>query len=380
MSQPGSIPGRGGVRGLQPVFVRLGLALILALFMVALGTLRATPRGKHAAGSAATSSTAPQKPVGVIHRRVLVVNVPVTVLDKRGFPVIDLTQKDFQLFEDGKRQNITYFRQDPLPPLRIGLVLDTSNSMRPQMKFETDAATQFVYNTLERQNTINKIFLETFDESASVLQDFTADPDLLQSKIRTLKAGGGKALYDAIYFACKNEMMKAGQPEATRRLLVVISDGLDVQSKHTLDEAISMAHRAETSIYTIGNSPYGYSNAGDKYLRELADATGGGSFFPLEQEVGADLATGYIAHGTMNDEGYGNRGLGAQTGIYSAQRLEHLADSLEALGRELNSQYSIGYTPSDQSLNGSYRRIRVMVHRRGVAVRYKTGYFALAQP
>src|SRR5579875_977023 len=272
MSEPGSIPGRGRVRGLQPVVARLGLVLSLALFMAAPGTLRAAPRGKRAA------ATTPQNAAGIIRRRVLVVNVPVTVLDKRGFPVIDLTQKDFQLFEDGKRQNITYFRQDPLPPLRIGLVLDTSNSMRPQMKFETDAATQFVYNTLERQNTTNKIFLETFDESPSVLQDFTADPDLLQSKIRTLKAGGGKALYDAIYFACKNEMMKAGQPEATRRLLVVISDGLDVQSKHSLDEAISMAHRAETAIYTIANAPYGYSNTGDKYLRELADATGGQSF------------------------------------------------------------------------------------------------------
>jgi Ca-activated chloride channel family protein len=316
----------------------------------------------------------------VIRKRVMVVNVPVTVLDKRGAPVIDLSQDDFKIFEDGKRQPITYFRQEPLPPLRIGLVLDTSNSMRPQMKFEKDAATQFVDNMLEAQNTRNQIFLETFDESSDVIQGFTADPDVLEAKIRELKAGGGKAMYDAIYNACEKQMLKSGDPENTRRLLVLISDGIDVSSTHTLDEAVSMAHRAQTLIYVVGNSPYGYSNPGDKYLNELADETGGWAFFPLEQEVGADLETGYLAHSQINDDGSQNAGLGARSGIYTAEQLEHLADALDNLGRQLNSQYSIGYTPIDQSLDGTYRRIKVVVHRRGVRVRYKTGWFALAQP
>ncbi|MGH9353293.1 MAG: VWA domain-containing protein [Terriglobia bacterium] len=323
--------------------------------------------------------TKTQNPAGKIKLRVLVVNVPVTVLDKRGFPVIDLTQNDFKVYEDGKQQAITYFHQEPLPPLRIGLVLDTSNSMRMQMNYEKDAATGFVYNMLEGGNSRNQIFLETFDETSSMLQGFTSDPDLLDSKIRNLKAGGGKAMYDAIYSACE-VMLKSGPAEGTRRVLVLISDGLDVQSKHTEDEAISMAHRAETSIYTVGNSPYGFSNPGDKYLRELADNTGGWSFFPLEKEVGADLATGYLAHGTINDDGSENMGLGAASGIYTAQQLEHIADALQNLGRQLDSQYSIGYTPADQNLNGAYRRIHVVVLRKGVHVRSKTGYFALAQP
>ncbi len=361
--------------------IRLGArAVVLAAILAAAPAVMCARSSKRTATTAPAAFSASQVAptnAGKIVRKVIVINVPVSVLNKRGFPVIDLTRKDFEVFEDGKRQSITYFRQEPLPPLRIGLVLDTSNSMKMQMKFERDAASEFVYNILAAQNARNKIFLETFDESSNLVQDFTSDPDLLNTKIRSLKAGGGKALYDAIYNACE-KMLHAGPPEDTRRLLVVISDGLDVQSKHTMAEAISMAHRAETAIYTIGNSTYGFANPGDKYLRELAEDTGGGSFFPLEKEVGADLATGYLSHGTMDPSGYENIGLGARSGIYTAERLMHLSDALQSLGRELHSQYSIGYTPTDQNLDGTYRRIRVVVRRRDVKVRYKTGYFALA--
>ncbi len=325
-----------------------------------------------------TQTSSGKTPVFRVQR--LVVNVPVTVLNKRGAPVIDLPEKDFKVYEDGKRQEIAYFRQEPLPPLRIGLVLDTSNSMKMQMKYEKDAASQFVYNILQGQNTNNQIFLEAFDESSYVVQPFTSNPDLLNTKIQSLKAGGGKALYDAIYSACQSVMLHAGNPERTRRVLVVISDGIDVQSKHSLDEAISMAHRAEASIYTIGNSLYGYSNPGDRFLDDMAEETGGWAFFPLEEQVGTDLLTGYLAHGQMNPDGSQNVGLGARTGIYSAEKLEHLADALDNLDRQLDSQYSIGYTPSHQQLDGSYRHIRVEVRIKGAKVRYKTGYFALAHP
>lgn len=327
---------------------------------------------------ATTPAQPPADKQTVITRRVQVVNVPVTVLDKRGFPIIDLTENDFRIFEDGKPQAIKYFRRVPLPPLRIGLVLDTSNSMRPQMNFEKDAASAFAYNILEDRSSKNLIYLQTFDATSSVVQDFTSDNDLLAEKISQLKAGGGKAIYDAVYFACRNKMLNAGPPEDTRRVLVLISDGLDVQSKRTIDEAISMAHRAETVIYTISNAPYGFSNPGDKYLSELARATGGTAYFPLRQGIGSDLETGYLSHGQIGDTSQ-NKGLGAETGIYSAQRLIHLADALESIGRELDEQYSMGYTPTNATLDGTYRAIRVVALRKGATVRAKAGYFAVAQ-
>jgi Mg-chelatase subunit ChlD len=340
------------------------------------------------AASAASSSGAAQNPApanpaepgsppsnGQINVRVQVVNVPVTVLDKRGIPVIDLTQKDFQVFEDGQLQTIRYFLQGNRPPLRIGLVLDTSNSARRQIEFERDAAGEFVFKILTGRNSPNQIFLEIFDAASSILQDFTNDPEILNEKISNLKAGGGKALYDAIYFACRERMLKAGAPADTRRVLVLVSDGIDVQSHHSLDEALSMAHLAETAIYPIANAAYGFSNDGDKILEEMAAATGGRAFFPLKETPGGDMLTGYLSHGNVGDTSQ-NKGLGAETGIYSAERLMHLADSLDAIGNELNEQYSLGYTPTHDILDGTYRNIRVQVRRQNVSLRSKPGYFA----
>ena len=328
----------------------------------------ATPKEAQAGTSAETHR---------IRVRVQVVNVPVSVLDKRGMPVIDLTSKDFKVYEDGKPQTIRYFRLEPQPPLRIGLVLDTSNSARRQLSFQQDAASEFAFNMLQNRGSKNQIYLQTFDSTSSILQDFTTDPDILNEKIRGLKAGGGKALYDAIYSACKDKMMHAGEAESVRRVLVVISDGLDAQSQHSVDEALSMAHRAETTIYTIGNAAYGFSNPGDKVLQWIAEQTGGAAYFPLEVSPGADLGTGYLSHGQIGDTSQ-NKGLGAETGIYSAERLIHLADALESINRELDEQYSIGYRPDNDTLDGTYRAIHVVALRKGVAVRNKVGYFATA--
>jgi VWFA-related protein len=313
-----------------------------------------------------------------IRVRVEVVNVPVTVIGKRGLPVIDLTQSDFQIFEDGRPQAIRYFSQESHQPLRIGLILDVSNSARRQLTFEVDAATEFVFRMLEGRNTKNQIFLQTFDTSSSLIQDFTSNPELLNEKIQGLKAGGGKAFFDAIYTACKDKMMHAGEAESTRRVLVLISNGLDVQSQHSLDEVISMARKAETMIYVISNAAYGFSNPGDEILEALAEGTGGGAFFPLREAPGTDMATGYLSHGQIGETSQ-NKGLGAETGTFSAQRLIRIADAMESIGHELGAQYEIGYTPSNSALDGTYRSIRILLARKGVTYRWKPGYFATAE-
>ncbi len=331
------------------------------------------PGRKDSSSSFAKASGADSQ--GQIHVRVNVVNVPVTVLDKQGLPVINLTRKDFRVYEDGKLQRIRYFSAEHRPPLRIGLLVDTSNSAVRVLKFEKRAASEFVYDILGERNSRNQIFLETFDSTSSLVQNFTDDPDRLNSKIRHLQAGGGKALYDAIYNACKNQMLHSGPPEDTRRVIVLISDGVDANSTHTFDQAIAMAHRAETAIYTIGNVPWGYSNPGDDYLRQLAEQTGGAAFFPLEHEPGTDLLSGYLAHGQI-DSMQTNKGLGAETGIYTADRMVQIADSLNSIEEQLQNQYSIGYTPTDDVLDGTYRTIKVVALRKGLILHYKPGYFA----
>jgi Ca-activated chloride channel family protein len=362
-------------------------AALLTAFLVAPATFTgatqdaAAPQAEPKSSTPAPAATAPaneptetteQKPIRV---RVNEVNVPVTVLSKRGIPVIDLEQKEFRIFENGVGQKIKYFYRGERPPLRIGLVMDTSNSARPQLKFEQESAGEFVFNILQGRSNRNKIFLQTFDSSSSIVQDYTSDPDLLNEKIRKLKAGGGKALYDAIYSACKDKMLTLGPRAETRRVLVVISDGLDAQSEHTLDEAISMARRAETAIYAIGNVAWGYHNPGDKVLEDLAEQTGGEPFFPREETPGTDLQAGYLSHGQIGDTSQ-NKGLDAGTGTYSAQRLEAIADSLDAIQRQLNNQYNIGYTPTDSKMDGTYRTIKVECLRKGVEIRFKPGYFA----
>ena len=225
--------GRGRKAPKRPAFNRLiafGLLSTSAFLLIVL------PRGARpqsvSAQSQAQAATAPavsagapdrkvepspdQKPIQV---RVNEVNVPVTVLDKRGIPVIDLAAKDFEIFEDGQRQTIKYFYRGERPPLRVGLILDTSNSARPQLEFEKESAGEFVFNLLQGRSSRNRVFLQTFDSTSSIIQDFTNDPDLLNEHIRKLKAGGGKSLYDAIYLACRDKMLSLGPRAETRRVL-----------------------------------------------------------------------------------------------------------------------------------------------------------------
>ncbi len=373
-SKPARRPGKSGRwrrRGCQSN----GLLVAMAIVVVAgPGFAQDAEKTVPAVSAPLQDATAQAEPT-TVRVRVEIVDVPVTVLDKLGRPVINLTKDDFRIYEDNVQQTIKYFSREMRQPLRIGLILDTSNSARPALEFEKDAASEFVFNMLKGRSSKHQIFLQTFDATSSIIQDFTSDPEQLNEKIRTLKAGGGKALYDAIYFACRERMLPRSPSESSRRVLVLLSDGRDVQSEHTLEEAVSMARRSETIIYTIGITAYGFHNPGNPILDELATATGGASYYPRGETPGTDLATGHLSQGQIGETSQ-NKGLGASTGIYSATRLMQLADSLESIGRELNEQYSIQYTPLNDRADGTFRTIRVEARRKGLQIRARTGYFA----
>ena len=380
-------PGQGWLWKLAVNRKALVAAVVLAAVPMGLWARRATgqqamPPAAPVAppGAAETPPPAPGAPATASHTirtTVEVVNVPVTAINKRGQQVIDLNKEDFTIYEDGVEQTIYHFERETNTALRIGLILDTSNSARPKIPYEKEAASEFIFKMLRNGGTKNQMFLQTFDATSSVLQDFTNDPDVLNEKVQAIKSGGGKALYDAIYTACRDKMLKTGPPEEVRRVLVVLSDGLDVQSQHTLDQAISMARRTETLVYTVGTAAYGFSNPGDKLLEDLSGQTGAAPFFPLREAPGTDLETGYLSHGQIGETSQ-NKGLGAETGRFSAERLVQLADALESIGRELDEQYTLSYRPLRSALDGTYRTIKIATPRRGVTLRWKPGYFAVA--
>ncbi|MGH7838498.1 MAG: VWA domain-containing protein, partial [Candidatus Binataceae bacterium] len=184
------------------------------------------------------------------------VHLVATVTDRHHNFVTDLDKRDFKIFEDGVPQDIKFFGRETDLPLRIGLLLDTSNSIRNRLEFEQDAAVDFLDSVI-RHNHDDLAFLMTFDNEPEIIQDYTGDISLLTTAIRDQRAGGGTALNDAICLAAE-KLLKApdtkGPDTAVRRVLVVISDGDDNLSDHALSDAIEAAIRAEAAIYTISTN------------------------------------------------------------------------------------------------------------------------------
>src|ERR1700736_6090881 len=244
----------------------------------------------------------PQEPVQrsgqTIRSTVNLVDVLFTVLNRRNKLVPELDKNDFKIFDDNVPQEIRYFSKQTDLPLRIGMLLDTSNSIRARLEFEQDAATNFLFSVLRRGH--DEAFVMTFDDEPQVLQGFTEDAGRLRDQITKTRAGGGTAVYDAIYNACANELSHpprppGDQPDIVRRVMVLISDGEDNLSTHTRSEAIEMAQRTSVVIYTISTSTQWIAlsqtdpskNPNRKYhltpgaqiLQSLADETGGRSFY-----------------------------------------------------------------------------------------------------
>jgi VWFA-related protein len=284
--------------------------------------------------------------------RVNLVNVLFTATDKKGREDLDLGKNDFRIFEDNHPQTIRFFSRETDLPLRIGILIDTSNSVREHLRFEQEAAIEFLNDTIQPGR--DQAFLVGFDVESQMLQDYTDNVDKLSDAIRSLRAGGVTALYDSIYSACQQKMLVFPPPEPyLRRVLIVVSDGNDNSSEHSRDEALSMAERAEATIYAIGTNLAGSDTRGDKVLKFLAEQTGGRAFFPFEAN---DVAA-------SSDE----RAAG------------YLTDNFKDISRELRTQYSLAYVSTNQAHDGTFRRIQIEPLDKKLHIRAKSGYFAPTQ-
>ncbi|HXZ29179.1 MAG TPA: VWA domain-containing protein [Terriglobales bacterium] len=275
--------------------------------------------------------------VTTIKKRVDEVNVVFTVTDKHGHFVKDLKQDDIEVFDDHKPpQAVVYFKAETDLPLRVGLLIDTSTSIRSRFKFEQESAIEFLNQTVRPKT--DKAFVLGFDTERALTADFTDSSESLSHGVRVLRPGGGTALYDAVYWACRDKLGKTGEPYAVRKAIVLVSDGDDNFSHVTREEAVEMAQRAEVIIYAISTNIMGMKGPGDRNLERLAESTGGRVFFPM--------------------------------------RLEEVADYFQAVQEELRSQYMVDYKPADFVPNGRFRSIQIEARNKKLHVRARQGYYA----
>src|SRR5579872_1735505 len=282
----------------------------------------------------------PDESVLTIKTRVNEVNVLFIATDKHGKFVRNLNEKDFAILDDHKPpQSIVNFRRETDLPIELGLLIDTSGSVRGRFDFEQDAAVTFLQNTI-RPN-FDKAFVVGFNGHSQMMQDFTDNAALLSAAVHRMRDGGGTALYDAIYKACHDNLIKDHEDRPSRRAIVVVSDGEDNQSEFSEAQAIEMAQRAEVIIYAISTDDSGLVLRGDKVLQRIAEATGGRAFYPYKQK--------------------------------------DMKNAFAAIGDELRSQYIISYHPANFEADGRYRPIEITALKKDLQVRSRKGYYAPRQ-
>jgi Ca-activated chloride channel family protein len=310
---------------------------------------QATPpaSGAHASTPPAAAGQTPIPPaksdsdesVTTFSKTVNEVSVVFTVTDRHGRYIKDLQKNDFKVIDDQKPTELRSFRSETDLPLQVGLLVDASNSVRDRFKFEQDAAIEFL-NAIIRPH-YDKAFVVGFDATPEVTQDFTDNTEGLSAGVRMLRAGGGTAMYDALYFACRDKLLKQDQTGPVRRAIILLSDGEDNLSHVTREEAIDMATRADTIVYTISTNISGMKGNGDKVLERIADATGGRAFFPFQ--------------------------------------LRDVSDAFLSIQEELRSQYAVAYKPANFTADGRYRTIEILAQVKGLKVRTRKGYYAPKQ-
>jgi VWFA-related protein len=322
----------------------IGLVLSVALTIATVVAPTAAQDRTYVASGLAASPAGYEstQPDGIItiQKRVDEVNLLFIATNKHGKFVRDLKKTDFKILDDDKPpQSIVNFSQQTDLPLQLGLLIDTSGSVHGRFDFEQDAAASFLQHTIRPH--FDRAFVMGFNTHNHVAQGYTDNINLLQTGIHHLADGGGTALYDAIYTACKTEMMNNDPDHPVRRALVIVSDGEDNQSEHTRAQAIEIAERAQVILYTISTDDSGLILRGDKILQQLADSTGGRAFFPF--------------------------------------KMKDIKNSFSAIEDELRSQYIISYHPADFDADGRFRSIQITAVNKDLQVRARKGYFAPRQ-
>jgi Ca-activated chloride channel family protein len=319
----------------RSLLVSFAASLTLSLCAFAQAPASSTPP---AVAPAAPAQQAPGSPTDTLRVGVNEVDLVFTVTDRHGHFIRDLKQSDFALLDDQKAPAQVYrFTQETNLPLRVGVIIDTSTSIRQRFSFEQQAATEFLLQILRPKSDL--AFVEGFDVTPDFKQDWTSNLDLLTTGINSLRPGGGTAMFDAIYTACHSKLLDATRNhEPARRAIVVVSDGDDNQSHAYMDEAIKECQRAETIIYAISTNVSPSRDRGDDTLQKMADATGGRAFFPT--------------------------------------RIEDMPNSFAEIQEELRSQYALVYKPADFKTDGAFRTIYLFCLDRRYQVRARKGYFA----
>jgi Ca-activated chloride channel family protein len=326
------------------------LLALMAIFALACATPASAQAQSYASSnatlgdypaSAAPSEDEPQSGgLLTIHKRVDEVNVLFIATDKHGKFVRDLNQTDFAILDDHKPpQSIINFRRETDLPLHLGLLIDVSGSVHSRFEFEQDAAISFLQHSIRAG--FDKAFIDGFNTQTQLTQDFTDNVELLAAGVHQLHDGGGTALYDAIYKACKEKFLKDRPDHPVRKAIVIVSDGEDNQSEVTRAQAIEMAQRSEVIIYAISTDDSGLILRGDKVLDQIASATGGRAFFPF--------------------------------------KMKDITHSFAAIEDELRSQYVVSYKPADFDADGRYRSIEISALKKDLQVRARKGYFAPQQ-
>lgn len=338
--------------------------------LVCIGSLAAQqqqsipPARPPAAPSAAESS--PSQSIRVEVNEVI---VPVTVTDAKGKFVSDLDQKDFQIFDEGKQQKIRFFSRERSQPVVVGFLVDQSNAVKLNWKTYQEAAIELVVTLMPNDKKFSG-YLITYANEAELAVNTTQDPEKLTQKLAKMKPGGGSALYDAIYMACTTRELVKGEPFEPRRVIVVVGDGHDNASKHTLEQVIELAQRNLVTIYAVDTVGFGFTSEGEKNLTRMAEETGGRVEYPLQGNY-SDVS-GYLS--TPSDEG--NYALKVGTGGYAAAIAGGIFKAIANVTGEVTTQYIIRYNPdiTDGKVK-DFRRLEVKVNLGNVKVRARRGYY-----